>query len=107
MTPLRKILEELLMPAEIMLRQKGLKVKFSIDLAHQQILALIPKKKQCSSPKYTPEERVSLDMAIDAGDRELEGSLYRQESFEECGGCPECIFNQAISETEQSMNKEE
>ena len=45
MTPLRKILEELLMPAEIMLRQKGLKVKFSTDLAHQQILALIEQEK--------------------------------------------------------------
>ena len=79
-----------------------------IEYIHDQIIELwkecLPERKQCSSPNYRPETRVSRDMAIDAGDVELEGSIYENESYEECGGCPECIINQAIT---QAQNNEE
>lgn len=48
---------------------------------------------------FHPAEYVSRNMAIDAGDKGLEGSLYRQEEYEWgqcpcCGGyyknCPKC-----------------
>ena len=38
---------------------------------------------------YHPAEHVTRDMAIDACDRTLEGSLYRQEEYE-WGACPCC-----------------
>ena len=72
--------------------------KQDIDKASTAILKLIkemvPEAGQCQSPIHIPEQRVSLDMAIDAGDRELEGALFSQESFQECGECVACIKNQ-------------
>jgi hypothetical protein len=38
---------------------------------------------------YRPAEHVTKDMAIDAGDRNLEGSLYSQEEYD-WGACPCC-----------------
>ena len=41
---------------------------------------------------YHPAEYVSRDMATDAGDKNLEDSLYRAEEFE-WGVCPCCEGN--------------
>ena len=83
---LRKILEELsaksaLQMANPTIKEKGVYCKQQIDQAHQQILALIPKKK---------ENQV---MATD---------------FRFCNRTPYFIqgFNEAISEMEQSMTGE-
>ena len=38
---------------------------------------------------YHPAEYVTMDMAIDAGDRSMAGELYRQEEYE-WGACPCC-----------------
>ena len=43
-------------------------------------------------------EYVSRDMAIDAGDRALEGSVYREAEWQECGGCEVCVAKQVLSE---------
>jgi hypothetical protein len=50
----------------------------------------------CQDPKIIPEERVTRDMAFDAGDLSLEGSIYRQEQFERCGSCPVCFAQQIL-----------
>ena len=41
---------------------------------------------------YHPAEYVTLEMAIDAGDRSLAGELYRSEEYE-WGACPCCEGN--------------
>lgn len=63
-----------------------------------------PEKKDCSNPNYHPAQYVTKEMAIDAGDRSLEGSLYSGETCEQCGGCPECIYSQAIDAYEKYHN---
>jgi hypothetical protein len=48
----------------------------------------------CISPVVSPKEYVTHEMAIDAGDKSLEGSIAREENWERCGACPQCRFNQ-------------
>jgi hypothetical protein len=65
----------------------------------------IGEDKPCSTPNIRPAEYVTHDMALDAEDRSLEGQLYRQEEAEQCGGCLECIQNQAKQEIRNRVKK--
>jgi hypothetical protein len=51
----------------------------------------------CTDPQHTSREYVTHEMAIDAGDKDLEGSISREE-WERCGACPNCMFNQIKAE---------
>lgn len=52
----------------------------------------------CTEPQHTSREYVTHEMAIDAGDKDLEGSICREEEWERCGACPNCMFNQVKAE---------
>lgn len=55
---------------------------------------------QCLSPNYEPEQIVSPDMAIDAGDRNLAGTVFSPEKYEECGECSICRLKQLLAHYE-------
>jgi hypothetical protein len=52
----------------------------------------------CTDPQHTSREYVTHEMAIDAGDKDLEGSISREEEWKRCGACPNCMFNQVKAE---------
>ncbi len=58
---------------------------------------------KCDTPLCEPEQLVTHDMAIDAGDPELEGTLFREVTFQRCGGCPSCIIDQALEHIAQKL----
>jgi hypothetical protein len=70
-----------------------------------EILKGLPKKEDCSSPVGTPTQYVTQDMAIDAGDRSLEGSIFRDENWEQCGECINCISQQVIDEVIKAVKE--
>ena len=80
MSKLRKILEELVARARLGIDTEA--DYFSVNIAHQQILALIPKKRE-----PMPEEKEYK-------------SKYRDSNLMTAG------FNKALSEMEQSMTGE-
>lgn len=51
----------------------------------------------CESPDGQPESLVTRDMAIDAGDADLEGSVHTPASWERCGACPGCMAIQDLT----------
>ena len=83
------------------------------DMLTDRILVLMRKLVEqrktgkCDTPLCQPELLVTHDMAIDAGDRELEGTVFSEATYERCGGCPSCIKDQIVddllSELEQEM----
>ena len=92
---LRKILEEVYYGGKITIVNGigGAEVRDKyIDLAHQQILALLPKKKQV---RYEDTKR---QMGLDGKIIETEKNIRYDREDE--------AFNQAISDMEQSMTKE-
>ena len=44
----------------------------------------------CESPLFTPAEYVTHDMAIDAGEPTMEGTMLRGDLWEPCGICEGC-----------------
>ncbi len=60
----------------------------------------------CVDPTHTPTEYVTREMAIDAGDRTLAGTVYRQETWERCGCCHNCMFNLMKSDIISSIQRE-
>ena len=106
MTPLRKILEELNLKTKeaykyrIDNKDDGLQFTYDdkayIDLAHQQILALLPKKKDIWSG-------LPLTKMVDSHGKTLDGVLLQQGHIHDYQAVG---FNQAISDMEQSMTGE-
>ena len=54
------------------------------------------KTDKCDTPECEPEQLVSHDMAIDAGDPELEGTVFTEATYARCGGCPSCVKDQVL-----------
>jgi uncharacterized protein YuzB (UPF0349 family) len=52
----------------------------------------------CTNPTEVSEIRVTHEMALDAQDLEMEGQIVRYGSWERCGACPNCMFNQVKAE---------
>jgi len=52
----------------------------------------------CTNPTTISQEIVTHEMALDAQDPQLEGQIIRDESYERCGACPNCMFNQVKAE---------
>jgi len=46
----------------------------------------------CQNPRYEPAEYVTHDMAIDAGEPTMQGTLLRGEIREPCGNCDGCYL---------------
>lgn len=51
-------------------------------------------KMPCLNPIGHDTEYVTEDMAIDAGDRSMAGSVYREAEWQRCGSCPVCVIQQ-------------
>jgi hypothetical protein len=52
----------------------------------------------CTNPTIISQEIATHEMALDAQDPQLEGQIIRDESYERCGACPNCMFNQVKAE---------
>ena len=60
---------------------------------------------ECSNPIYHEGHTVSLDMAIDAGDRSLEGQPFGDDTWERCGQCKQCRVIQTSTTPPPSEEK--
>lgn len=73
----------------------------------------MPKCPNCEGTgaiNYRPAQYVSRDMALDAGDPSLEGSIYTEESWDACdvcGGTGEVKAAHAVKETKELRPEEE
>lgn len=61
----------------------------------------------CTDPVSSPREYITRDMAIDAGDKDLEGQIYKEETWERCGSCANCMFNQVRPDIIAYLNSAE
>jgi len=106
MKEIRKVLEKLWkQPDEDDPFYKYDKDRVDASLAEIKKIFLewIGEDKECSTPNHRPAQYVSHDMAMDAQDMQLEGSIYTEETYQECGGCPECVYNQAKAEMRRKV----
>ena len=78
-----------------------------VDIALAQLAELVRSDMsgKCDTPICTPALEVTHDMAIDAGDPELEGTLFREPTYERCGGCPSCIIDQTLEHIAQKLEQ--
>ncbi len=50
----------------------------------------------CQNPRFEPAEYVTHDMAIDAGEPTMQGTLLRGEIREPCGDCDGCYLRDVV-----------
>lgn len=78
-----------------------IKNEFNAERHRSEVLEKLLMELPCMNPQGHDTEYVSEDMAIDAGDRSMAGSVYREAEWQRCGGCPTCIAQLEFSESDK------